>query len=62
MFRIEVNHVNSGFFCFQAKRNYASISNFAFEAKVRAHPSPQGMTTGKRLRQENERETIRDSI
>ncbi len=31
MFRIEVNHVKSGFF-------FASILNFASEAKVRAHP------------------------
>ncbi len=40
MFRIEVNHVKSGFF-FASKRNeiFASISNFASEAKVRAHPS-----------------------
>ncbi len=32
VFRIEVNHVKSGFF-------FASISNFVSEAKVRAHPS-----------------------
>jgi hypothetical protein len=40
VFRIEVNHVKSGFF-FVSKRNeiFASISNFASEAKVRAHPS-----------------------
>ncbi len=40
VFRIEVNHVKSGFF-FASKRNeiFASISNFASEAKVRAHPS-----------------------
>ena len=39
MFGIEVNHVKSGFF-FASKRNeiFASISNFASEAKVRAHP------------------------
>ncbi len=39
VFRIEVNHVKSGFF-FASKRNeiFASISNFAFEVKVRAHP------------------------
>ncbi len=39
MFRIEVNHVKSGFF-FASKRNeiFASTSNFASEAKVRAHP------------------------
>jgi hypothetical protein len=39
VFRIEVNHVKSGFF-FASKRNeiFASISNFASEAKVRAHP------------------------
>jgi hypothetical protein len=39
-FRIEVNHVKSGFF-FASKRNeiFALISNFASEAKVRAHPS-----------------------
>jgi hypothetical protein len=39
VFRIEVNHVKSGFF-FALKRNeiFASISNFASEAKVRAHP------------------------
>ncbi len=38
VFRIEVNHVKSGFF-FASKRNeiFASISNFASEAKVRAH-------------------------
>jgi hypothetical protein len=43
VFRIEVNHVKSGFF-FASKRNeiFASISNFAFEAKVRAHPSAEG--------------------
>jgi hypothetical protein len=40
VFRIEVNHVKTGFF-FASKRNeiFASISNFASEAKVRAHPS-----------------------
>ncbi len=40
VFCIEVNHVKSGFF-FASKRNeiFASISNFASEAKVRAHPS-----------------------
>ncbi len=40
VFRIEVNHVKSGFFS-ASKRNkiFASISNFASEAKVRAHPS-----------------------
>jgi hypothetical protein len=40
VFRIEVNHVKSGFF-FASKQNeiFASISNFASEAKVRAHPS-----------------------
>ncbi len=39
MFRIEVNHVKSVFF-FASKRNeiFASFSNFASEAKVRAHP------------------------
>jgi hypothetical protein len=39
VFRIEVNHVKSGFFS-ASKRNeiFASISNFAFEAKMRAHP------------------------
>ena len=39
MFRIEVNHVKSGYF-FASKRNeiFASISNFASEAKVNAHP------------------------
>ncbi len=39
VFRIEVNHVKSGFF-FASKRNeiFASNSNFASEAKVRAHP------------------------
>ncbi len=43
VFRIEVIHVKSGFF-FASKRNeiFASISNFASEAKVRAHPSPYG--------------------
>ncbi len=40
VFRIEVNHVKSGFF-FASKRNeiFASIPNFASEAKVRAHPT-----------------------
>jgi hypothetical protein len=40
VFRIEVNHVKSGFF-FASKRNeiFTSISNFASEAKVRAHPN-----------------------
>ena len=40
VFRIEVNHVKSGIF-FASKRNkiFASISNFAYEAKVRAHPN-----------------------
>ena len=40
VFRIEVNHVKSGFF-FASKRSeiFASISNFASEVKVRAHPS-----------------------
>jgi hypothetical protein len=40
VFRIEVNNVKSGFF-FASKRNeiFASISNFASKAKVRAHPS-----------------------
>ncbi len=39
-FRIEVNHVKSSFF-FASKQNkiFASISNFASEAKVRAHPT-----------------------
>ncbi len=39
VFRIEVNHVKSSFF-FASKRSeiFASISNFASEAKVRAHP------------------------
>ncbi len=39
VFHIEVNHVKSGIF-FASKRNkiFASISNFASEAKVRAHP------------------------
>jgi hypothetical protein len=39
VFRIEVNHVKEGFF-FASKRNeiFASISIFASEAKVRAHP------------------------
>jgi hypothetical protein len=39
-FHIEVNHVKSGIF-FASKRNeiFASISNFASEAKVRAHPT-----------------------
>jgi hypothetical protein len=39
VFRIEVNHVKSSFF-FASLRNeiFASISNFASEAKVRAHP------------------------
>ncbi len=40
VFRIKVNHVKSYFF-FASKRNeiFASISNFASEAKVRAHPT-----------------------
>jgi hypothetical protein len=40
VFRIEVNHVKSYFF-FASKRNeiFASISNFASKAKVRAHPT-----------------------
>jgi hypothetical protein len=40
VFRIEVNNVKSGFF-FAYKRNeiFTSISNFASEAKVRAHPT-----------------------
>ena len=40
VFRIEVNPVKLGFF-FASKRNeiFASISNFASEAKVRAHPT-----------------------
>jgi hypothetical protein len=40
VFRIEVNHVKSGFFS-ASKRNeiFASISNFASEVKVRAHPN-----------------------
>ncbi len=39
VFRIEVNHVKSGFF-FTSKRSeiFASNSNFASEAKVGAHP------------------------
>jgi hypothetical protein len=39
VFHIEVNHVKSGFF-FASKRNeiFASISNFASKANVRAHP------------------------
>ncbi len=46
VFRIEVNHVKSGFF-FASKRNeiFASISNFASEAKMRAHPSTEGDAT-----------------
>jgi hypothetical protein len=38
VFRIEVNHVKSGFF-FASKRNEI-FANFASEAKVRAHPTP----------------------
>ncbi len=40
VFHIKVNHVKSGFF-FASKRNeiFAPISNFASEAKVRAHPN-----------------------
>jgi hypothetical protein len=40
VFHIKVNHVKSGFF-FTSKRNeiFTSISNFASEAKVRAHPT-----------------------
>ncbi len=39
VFRIEVNHVKSGFF-FASKRSeiFASVSNFASEAKVSAYP------------------------
>ncbi len=39
VFHMEVNHVKSGIF-FASKRNeiFTSISNFASEAKVRAHP------------------------
>jgi hypothetical protein len=46
VFRIEVNHVKSGFF-FASKRNeiFASISNFASEAKVRAHPNREYLGT-----------------
>jgi hypothetical protein len=42
VFRIEVNYVKSGFF-FAPKRSeiFASISNFASESKVRAHPRPE---------------------
>jgi hypothetical protein len=39
VFRIEVNHVKSGFF-FASN----SISNFASEAKVRAHPNSRAQT------------------
>jgi hypothetical protein len=44
VFHMEVNHVKSGFF-FASKQNkiFASISNFASEAKVRAHPRPVGV-------------------
>jgi hypothetical protein len=47
VFRIEVNHVKSGFF-FTSKRNeiFASISNFASEANVRAHPRSYGFLLG----------------
>jgi hypothetical protein len=47
VFRIEVNHVKSGFF-FASKRNkiFASISNFASEAKVRAHPTRLAYPSG----------------
>ncbi len=43
VFHIKVNHVKSGFF-FASKENeiFASISNFASEAKVRAHPRIDG--------------------
>jgi hypothetical protein len=51
VFRIEVNHVKSGFF-FASKRNeiFASISNFASEAKVRAHPNPKRYSTEQNIR------------
>ena len=44
VFHIKVNHVKSGFF-FASKRNeiFASISNFASEEKVRAHPRAGGI-------------------
>jgi hypothetical protein len=47
VFRIEVNHVKSGFF-FASKRSEicASISNFASQPKVRAHPSWDTQTRG----------------
>ncbi len=50
VFRIEVNHVKSGFF-FASKRSeiFASISNFASEAKVRAHPSQKYVHVGVHL-------------
>ncbi len=48
VFRIEVNHVKSYFF-FASKRNeiFASISNFASEAKVRAHPRGDTLACGR---------------
>ncbi len=39
VFRIEVNHVKSGFFASKRNEIFASISNFASEVKVRAHPT-----------------------
>jgi hypothetical protein len=46
VFHIEVNHVKSGFFS-ASKRNeiFASFSNFASEAKVRAHPTQIWLVT-----------------
>jgi hypothetical protein len=38
VFRIEGNHVKSGIFASKQSEIFASISNFASEAKVRAHP------------------------
>jgi hypothetical protein len=44
VFRIEVNHVKSGiFFAYKQNEIFASISNFASEAKVRAHPSTNSL-------------------
>ncbi len=48
VFRIEVNHVKSGFFLLPSETKFfASISNFASEAKVRAHPSSDQAGSGR---------------
>ncbi len=49
MFCIEVNHVKSGFFFASRNEIFASISNFASEAKVRAHPNQYSSNAAKRI-------------